>query len=61
MTRPPPREERVSLESIMKLEIALSEVEKSSYFRGIRTDSNRRAVRHEAESQHQFDRCSYCK
>ncbi|QDT30835.1 hypothetical protein Mal48_00630 [Thalassoglobus polymorphus] len=51
------REERIFLELILKLKIALSDVKKSGYSRGFRTDSSKNAVRHEAGPANQFVRC----
>ncbi len=52
------REERISLELVLKLEIALSNVEESGDSRGFRTGSSKNAVRHEADPANQFERCS---
>ncbi len=52
------REERISLELVLKLEIALSNVEESDDSRGFRTGSSKNAVRHEAEPATRFERCS---
>ncbi len=43
------REEHSYLELILKLEIALSNVEESIYSRGFQTDSSKKVVLHEAD------------
>ncbi|QDT34381.1 hypothetical protein Mal48_36410 [Thalassoglobus polymorphus] len=50
-------EEHIAVELILKLEIALSNVEESGYSRGFRTGSSKNAVRHEADTSNQFERC----